>query len=123
MSLEITVYASDVRELDETITRAFDIRNGWGSKAVNKDGTMATFDELGFEFPDGSVQAVLQRQQELINKQQEVINRLDGAMSLIYDRNRKLDDEVFQLKVALRDSAKVFNNNIGKMGTIKKGGK
>jgi hypothetical protein len=108
MSLEITVYASDVKELDETITRAFDIRHGWGSKAVNDDSTMATFDELGFEFPDGSVQAVLQRQQELINKMDEVINRLDGAMSLIYERNRKLEHEVLHLKVALHDSAKVF---------------
>ena len=101
MSLEITVYASDVRELDETITRAFDIRNGWGSKAVNEDGTMATFEELGFEFPDGSVQAVLQRQQELINK-------LDASMQVIYDRNRKLEHEVLHLKVALHDSAKVL---------------
>ena len=101
MSLEITVYASDVRELDETITRAFDIRNGWGSKAVNEDGTMATFEELGFEFPDGSVQAVLQRQQELINK-------LDASMQVIYDRNRKLEHEVLDLQIAIRDSAKVF---------------
>ena len=111
MSLEITVYASDVRELDETITRAFDIRNGWGSKAVNEDGTMATFEELGFEFPDGSVQAVLQRQQELINK-------LDASMQVIYDRNRKLEHEVLDLQIAIRDSAKV----LGKI-KIKKGEK
>ena len=111
MSLEITVYASDVRELDETITRAFDIRNGGGSKAVNKDGTMATFDELGFEFPHGSVQAVLQVQQDLINK-------LDASMQVIYDRNRKLEHEVLDLQIAIRDSAKV----LGKI-KIKKGEK
>ena len=101
MSLEITVYASDVKELDERIERSFDIRNGWGSKAVNEDGTMATFEELGFEFPDGSVQAVLQRQQELINK-------LDASMQVIYDRNRKLEHEVLNLQIAIRDSAKAF---------------
>jgi len=103
MSLEITVYASDVRELDETITRAFDIRNGWGSKAVNEDGTIATFEELGFEFPDGSVQAVLQRQQELINK-------LHKDMQVIYDRNRGLEKEVNRIKDIIRKTSVVTNN-------------
>ena len=115
--MDVTISSYDISDMEERLERSFDIRNGWGSKAVNDDNTIATTEELGFGFPNGSVQAVLQRQQELINKQQEVINRLDGAMSLIYDRNRKLDDEVFQLKVALRDSAKIFNNSI----KIKKG--
>ena len=114
--MDITISSYDISDFEERLERSFDIRNGWGSKAVNDDNTIATTEELGFGFPNGTVQAVLQQQQE-------VIKRLDGAMSLIYDRNRKLDDEVFQLKIALRDSAKVFNNNIGKMGTIKKGGK
>jgi len=114
--MDITISSYDISDFEERLERSFDIRNGWGSEAVKDDNIIATREELGFGFPDGSVQAVLQRQQELINKLQE-------SMQEIYKRNLKLDDEVFQLKIALRDSAKVFNNNIGKMGTIKKGEK
>ena len=114
--MDVTISSYDISDMEERLERSFDIRNGWGSEAVKDDNIIATREELGFGFPDGSVQAVLQRQQELINKLQE-------SMQEIYKRNLKLDDEVFQLKIALRDSAKVFNNNIGKMGTIKKGEK
>ena len=108
--MDVTISSYDISDMEERIERSFDIRNGWGSEAVKDDNIIATREELGFGFPDGSVQAVLQRQQELINKLQE-------SMQEIYKRNRKLDDEVFQLKIALRDSAKIFNNNI----KIKKG--
>ena len=103
MSLEITVYASDVRELDETIERAFDIRNGWGAETVNDDNEMATAEELGHGYPQGSVQAVLQRQQELINK-------LHKDMQVIYDRNRGLEKEVNRIKDIIRKTSVVTNN-------------
>ena len=109
--MDITISSYDVHDFEERLERSFDIRNGWGSEAVKDDGTIATFDELGFEFPHGSVQAVLQVQQDLINK-------LDASMQVIYDRNRKLEHEVLDLQIAIRDSAKV----LGKI-KIKKGEK
>ena len=99
--MDITISSYDISDFEERLERSFDIRNGWGSEAVKDDGTIATFDELGFEFPHGSVQAVLQVQQDLINK-------LDASMQVIYDRNRKLEHEVLDLQIAIRDSAKVL---------------
>jgi acylphosphatase len=113
MAIEITVYASDVRELDETITRAFDIRNGWGSKAVNDDSTMATFDELGFEFPDGSVQAVLQRQQEQINELNEHIIEMNKTVSELYSREQKQQAFIENLQEGMIKVLEQLTNNKG----------
>jgi len=99
--MDITISSYDISDFEERLERSFDIRNGWGSEAVKDDNIIATREELGFGFPDGSVQAVLQ-------KQQEVINKLDASMQVIYDRNRKLEHEVLDLQIAIRDSAKVL---------------
>ena len=99
--MDITISSYDISDFEERLERSFDIRNGWGSEAVKDDNIIATREELGFGFPNGTVQAVLQQQQE-------VIKRLDGAMSLIYERNRKLEHEVHDLQIAIRDSAKVL---------------
>ena len=100
--MDITISSYDISDMEERLERSFDIRNGWGSEAVNDQNEIATADELGFGFPNGTVQAVLQQQQE-------VIKRLDGAMSLIYERNRKLEHEVLDIKIALRNAKDVFS--------------
>ena len=100
--MDISISSYDISDFEERLERSFDIRNGWGSEAVKDDNIIATREELGFGFPDGSVQAVLQ-------KQQEVINKLDASMQVIYDRNRKLEHEVLDLQIAIRDSAKVLD--------------
>jgi hypothetical protein len=99
MSLEITVYASDVRELDERLERAFDIRNEFGSEAVNENNEMETDQEI-IGYADGTVHAVLQTQQELINK-------LHEDMQVIYDRNRGLEKEVNRIKDIIRKTSVV----------------
>ena len=121
--MDITVSSYDISDFEERLERSFDIRNGWGSAAVNDQNEIATADELGFGFPNGTVQAVLQQQQE-------VIKRLDGAMSLIYERNRKLEHEVLDIKIALRNANDAFSKidpskdwNEGEDKKIKKGEK
>ena len=121
--MDITISSYDVHDFEERLERSFDIRNGWGSEAVKDDNIIATREELGFGFPDGSVQAVLQ-------KQQEVINKLDASMQVIYDRNRKLEHEVLDIKIALRNAKDAFIKidpskdwNEGEDKKIKKGEK
>ena len=101
--MDVTISSYDISDMEERLERSFDIRNGWGSKAVNDDNTIATTEELGFGFPNGSVQAVLQRQQELINK-------LHEDMQVIYDRNRGLEKEVNRIKDIIRKTSVVTNN-------------
>ena len=121
--MDITISSYDISDFEERLERSFDIRNGWGSEAVKDDNIIATREELGFGFPDGSVQAVLQ-------KQQEVINKLDASMQVIYDRNRKLEHEVLDIKIALRNAKDAFIKidpskdwNEGEDKKIKKGEK
>ena len=101
--MDITISSYDIHDMEERLERSFDIKNNWGSKAVNDDNTIATTEELGFGFPDGSVQAVLQKQQELINK-------LHEDMQVIYDRNRGLEKEVNRIKDIIRKTSIVTNN-------------
>ena len=112
------------KEVDERIEGWANLGNNW-TGLLTEDGNIVSSDVLDIDSavnphdhlkPQVTLLGVVQRQQEQITK-------LDKSMRLIFERNRKLDDEVFQLKIALRDSAKAFNNNIGKMGTIHKGDK
>ena len=101
--MDITISSYDIHDMEERLERSFDIKNGWGSQAVNDDNTIATREELGFGFPDGSVQAVLQKQQEQITK-------LHEDMQVIYDRNRGLEKEVNRIKDIIRKTSIVTNN-------------
>ncbi len=74
MSIDIRIDSHDISDMNERLEDAFDIRNNWGSEAVNDDNVIAT-DDLGL-FPHGSVQAVIQQQQATIDDQQRQIDRL-----------------------------------------------
>jgi len=74
MSIDINIDSHDISDWDERLEDAFNIRNEWGSEAVDDDNIIAT-DDLG-RFPHGSVQAVIQQQQATIQDQQRQIDRL-----------------------------------------------
>ena len=109
MSIDINIDSHDISDMDERLERAFDIRNGWGAEAVNDYNEIATVKELGFAFPHGSVQAVLQQQQETIAE-------LNKAMNEIYKRNRDLERDLEKVTNALSSSART-------LADIKIGGK
>ena len=46
--VELNIYASDISDMDETLDRAFDIRNGWGTEAVSE---VAEFQEKNVFHP------------------------------------------------------------------------
>ena len=87
--MDITISSYDISDFEERLERSFDIRNGWGSKAVKDDNIIATREELGFGFPNGTVQAVLQRQQEQINELNEHIIEMNKTVSELYSREQK----------------------------------
>ena len=74
MSVEIRIDSYDISDMDERLDRAFDIKNGWGSESFDDDGNIAIDDMT--RFPNGSVQAVIQKQQMVITDQQHKIETL-----------------------------------------------
>lgn len=104
MSVEIRIDSHDISDMDERLEDAFDIKNNWGSEAVTgeRNDRMAT-DNM-FRFPEGSVQAVLQRQQATIEDQHQTIamliediRKLDSVLSQVTDALDNLGKNVFAI--------------------------
>jgi hypothetical protein len=105
-------------DVDERIEQWANIANNWGA-ILTEDGNMVSSDVVNIDDALNKHQGRLATQVTLlgvIQRQQEQITKLDEAMQVIYDRNRKLEHEVLNLQIAIRDSAKV-------LGKIKLGDK
>mgnify|MGYP000362551408 CR=1 FL=1 len=70
--IELNIYSDDIKDMEERLDRAFDIRNGWGSEAVS-DGERISLDK---HFPQGSMHAVIQMQQIQIDELMKTVNQL-----------------------------------------------
>ena len=102
--IELNIYSDDIRDMEERLDRAFDIRNGWGSEAVDEHQII----DVEKVFPEGSVHAVIQKQQiqlteqlEFMVSQQEKINRLIAGI-------KKLERTVNQITESLDNAGKNF---------------
>ena len=74
--MEITIYASDVRELDETIDKAFDISNGYGYEFFDENDRL-TMDKHPYCLEPYTYFAVLMDMQEQLNELSERVNKLE----------------------------------------------
>ena len=97
MSVEIRIDSYDISDMDERLDRAFDIKNGWGSESFDDDGNIAIDDMT--RFPNGSVQAVIQKQQMVITDQQEKID-------ILIKHIKQLDKTVHEITDCLDSAAK-----------------
>ena len=70
--VELRIYASDISDMDETLDRAFDIRNQWGQEAVSVGGRISREKH----FPSGSMHEVIQMQQIQIDELMKTVNQL-----------------------------------------------
>ena len=95
--IELSIYSDDIRDMDERLDRAFDIKNGWGSESFDDNGNIAIDDMT--RFPNGSVQAVIQKQQMVITDQQEKID-------ILIKHIKQLDKTVHEITDCLDSAAK-----------------
>jgi len=95
--IELSIYSDDIRDMDERLDRAFDIKNGWGSESFDDNGNIAIDDMT--RFPNGSVQAVIQKQQMVITDQQHKIDTLIKHI-------KQLDATVHEITDCLDSAAK-----------------
>ena len=97
-------------EVDERIEGWNCIANNWPA-ILTEDGNMVSSEVLDIDSALNKHAGQVKTQVTLlgvIQRQQEQITKLDESMQVIYDRNRKLEHEVLNLQIAIRDSAKVL---------------
>ena len=70
--IELNIYSDDIKDMEERLDRAFDIRNGWGSEAVDNGGRISREKN----FPSGSMHEVIQMQQIQIDELMKTVNQL-----------------------------------------------
>ena len=98
------------RDVDERIEGWANLGNNY-TGLLTEDGNMVSSDVFNVDDSCNKHLGRLKTQVTLlgvVQRQQEQITKLDEAMQVIYDRNRKLEHEVLNLQIAIRDSAKVL---------------
>jgi hypothetical protein len=76
MAIEITVYASDIRGLDDTIEDVMDISNYYGSALFNKEGRLCRLDQYEYHISPTCYLGLMMSQQEQITDLQEIVENL-----------------------------------------------
>ena len=120
------------RDVDERIEHWANIANNWDA-ILTEDGNMVSSDVVNIDDALNKDIGRVKTQVTLlgvIQRQQEQITKLHEDMQVIYDRNRKLEHEVLDIKIALRNANDAFSKidpskdwNEGEDKKIKKGEK
>jgi hypothetical protein len=77
MSIEITIYASDIRGLDDTIERAMDVKDYYGTSLFDKDGRLIPLHAYEYLIEPTCYLGLMMSQQEQITDLEEIVVRLD----------------------------------------------
>ena len=72
--MNIDIYSSDVRDLDEVIERQFDISNYYGTSLFDKHGRLIAQHEYEFAIEPHTYLALMMDMQEQINELREELN-------------------------------------------------
>jgi hypothetical protein len=94
MSIDITVYASDVKDLDEHIERTLDVSDYYGSALFDEDGRLTDRDGYEYFIKPTCYLGIMMDMQEQINelKKNEVMDA--NAIDNIFDRLTILENEM-----------------------------
>jgi len=98
-------------DVDERIEGWANLGNNW-TGLLTEDGNMVSSDVLNIDEALNKYPERIQTQVTLlgvIQRQQEQITKLQESMQVIYNRNRKLEHEVLDIKIALRNAKDVFS--------------
>ena len=85
--MEITIYASDVRELNETIDRAFDISNGYGYEFFDENDRL-TMDKHPYCLEPYTYLAVLMDMQEQITELKALVKDNEKILYKLWEKEK-----------------------------------
>jgi len=112
MSIKIEVYASDVKGLDDTIARAMDIKDYYGTALFDEDGRLIARDDYEFFIEPTCHLGIMMDMQDQINRLNKTVEQLkkitgwacgyddngwDITDESLSNRVRKLEKEVEKL--------------------------
>ena len=76
--MNITIYSSDIRDLDEVIERQFDISDYYGTSVFNNEGRLLPQDEYEYAIEPHTYLAVMMDMQEQINELKEKLDEMQS---------------------------------------------
>tara|TARA_R110002012_G_scaffold268881_1_gene452873 strand:- start:164 stop:412 length:249 start_codon:yes stop_codon:yes gene_type:complete len=79
--MNIDIYSSDVRDLDEVIERQFDISNYYGTSLFDKHGRLIPQDEYEFAIEPYTYLALMMDMQEQINDLHKTLMQLEEELN------------------------------------------
>ena len=77
MAIEITIYASDIRGLDDTIERAMDVQDYYGTAIFDDNGRLIPLDSYEYAIEPTCYLGLMMSQQEQITDLEEIIKNQD----------------------------------------------
>ena len=78
MSIEITIYASDVRGLDDLIEKTMDVQDYYGTAIFDDNGRLIPLDSYEYAIEPTCYLGLMMSQQEQITDLEEIVVRLDN---------------------------------------------
>tara|TARA_R110000765_G_scaffold151471_1_gene254153 strand:- start:226 stop:561 length:336 start_codon:yes stop_codon:yes gene_type:complete len=89
MSIEITVYASDIKGLDELIEKSMDIKDYYGTALFDEDGRLIAKDDYEYFIEPTCHLGIMMDMQDQINRLNKTVEQLKHIAGWVsgYDDN------------------------------------
>ena len=87
--MNLTIYSSDIRDLDEVIERQFDISDYYGMSVFNNEGRLLPQDEYEYAIEPHTYLAVMMDMQEQID---DMRNQVELQKKWIKTMKEQLDE-------------------------------
>ena len=117
MSIEITIYASDIRGLDDTIERAMDVKDYYGTSLFDKDGRLIPLHAYEYLIEPTCYLGLMMSQQEQITDLEEIVrnqNKDIQQLKKIVGWSSGYDDNGWDVDKSLSKRVKSLEKEVSK---------
>ena len=118
MSIEITIYASDIRGLDDTIKRAMDVKDYYGTSLFDKDGRLIPLHAYEYLIEPTCYLGLMMSQQEQITDLEEIVrnqNKDIQQLKKIVGWSSGYDDNGWDVDKSLSKRVKSLEKEVEKL--------
>jgi hypothetical protein len=118
MSIEITIYASDIRGLDDTIERAMDVKDYYGTSLFDKDGRLIPLHAYEYLIEPTCYLGLMMSQQEQITDLEEIVrnqNKDIQQLKKIVGWSSGYDDNGWDVDKSLSKRVKSLEKEVEKL--------
>ena len=118
MAIEITIYASDIRGLDDTIERAMDVKDYYGTSLFDDNGRLIPLHSYEYLIEPTCYLGLMMSQQEQITDLEEIVVKLDKEvqqLKKIVGWSSGYDDNGWNVGDSLSKRVKALEKEVEKL--------